>query len=257
MKFRLLIVLFFLESCSPNYTKIDNRKPYNSTGFAYIFNESDYENKIIKKKLNNDQLEISHSDLKIGSLIKLINPKTKEYIVLKNTKQFLYPDFYKIVITKTVAEKLNIDNKLPLVEILEVKKNKSFIAEKAKIYQEEKKISSKAPITSVKIANISNEEGIRLGFRTTSASKPAIIGNLKNWLFEEELDIKSSVIIQELKDYLSDDRGSTGAGPGCFDDSVMALAIACEVYRTHIDKLTNDRIGFGNMYIPETNNNWI
>merc|ERR1711966_1369 len=129
MKFRLLIVLFFLESCSPNYTKIDNRKPYNPTGFAYIFNESDYENKIIKKKLN--------------------NPKTKEYIVLKNTKQFQYPDFYKIVITKTVAEKLNIDNKLPLVEILEVKKNKSFIAEKAKIYQEEKKISSKAPITSV------------------------------------------------------------------------------------------------------------
>tara|TARA_Y100000758_G_C15982278_1_gene397355 strand:+ start:39 stop:845 length:807 start_codon:yes stop_codon:yes gene_type:complete len=108
-----------------------------------------------------------------------------------------------------------------------------------------------------KIANISNEEGIRLGFRTTSASKPAIIGNLKNWLFEEELDIKSSVIIQELKDYLSDDRGTTGASPGCLDDSVMALAIACEVYRTHIDKLTNDRIGFGNMYIPETNNNWI
>ena len=108
-----------------------------------------------------------------------------------------------------------------------------------------------------KIANISNEEGIRLGFRTTSASKPAIIGNLKNWLFEEELDIKSSVIIQELKDYLSDDKGSTGAGPGCFDDSVMALAITCEVYRTHIDRLTNDRVGFGNMYIPETNNNWI
>lgn len=108
-----------------------------------------------------------------------------------------------------------------------------------------------------KIANISNEEGVRLGFRTTSASKPAIIGNLKNWLFEEELDIKSSIITQELKDYLSDDRGSTGAGPGCFDDSVMALAIACEVYRTHIDKLTNDRVGFGNMYIPETNNNWI
>lgn len=108
-----------------------------------------------------------------------------------------------------------------------------------------------------KIANISNEEGIRLGFRTTSASKPAIIGNLKNWLFEEELDIKSSVIIQELKDYLSDDKGATGASPGCFDDSVMALAIACEVYRTHIDKLTNDRVGFGNMYLPETNNNWI
>ena len=108
-----------------------------------------------------------------------------------------------------------------------------------------------------KIANISNEEGVRMGFRTTSASKPAIIGNLKNWIFEEEVLIRSSIIIQELKDYLSDERGSTNAGPGCFDDTVMSLAIACEVYRTHIDKLTNDRVGFGNMYIPQNNNNWI
>ena len=108
-----------------------------------------------------------------------------------------------------------------------------------------------------KIANISNEEGIRLGFRTTSASKPAIIGNLKNWIFEEELDIKSSIIVQELKDYLADERGSTNAGPGCYDDTVMSLAIACEVYRTHADKLTNDRVGFSNTFIPPTNNNWI
>ena len=108
-----------------------------------------------------------------------------------------------------------------------------------------------------KIANISNEEGIRLGFRTTSASKPAIIGNLKNWIFEEELGIYSSVIVQELKDYLADERGSTNAGPGCYDDTVMSLAIACEVYRTHADKLTNDRVGFGNTFLPPQNNNWI
>ena len=49
MKFRLLIVLFFLESCSPNYTKIDNRKPYNSTGFAYIYNEMIMKIKLLKK----------------------------------------------------------------------------------------------------------------------------------------------------------------------------------------------------------------
>ena len=108
-----------------------------------------------------------------------------------------------------------------------------------------------------KIANISNEEGIRLGFRTTSASKPAIIGNLKNWIFEEEVGVYSSVIVQELKDYLADERGSTNAGPGCFDDTVMSLAIACEVYRTHIDKLTTDRVGFGQTFIPPQTNNWI
>ena len=161
MKFNIFIILFFLVSCSPHYTKLDNRKPYNSTGLAYIYNVEDYENKIINKKLNNKFLQISHKDLKIGSLIKLINPNTKESIVLKNIKRIQYPDFYKVLITKPVALKLNIDNGLPLVEVLEIKKNKSFIAEKAKIYQEEKKIPSKAPVTSVKIANISKKKPIK------------------------------------------------------------------------------------------------
>ena len=44
---------------------------------------------------------------------------------------------------------------------MEIKKNKSFIAEKAKIYNEEKKISSKAPVTLVEIANISKNKNIK------------------------------------------------------------------------------------------------
>ena len=155
MKFKILLLFFFLISCSPHYTKLENRKPYSSKGFAYIYNVDDYDKKIISNKFNNDLLQISHKDLKTGTLIKLINPKTRESLVLKNKKKANYPDFYKILITKSVADKLNINRQLPLVEILELKKNKSFIAEKAKIYHEEKRISNKAPVTSVQIANIS------------------------------------------------------------------------------------------------------
>jgi uncharacterized membrane-anchored protein len=158
MKFNLLILFLFYISCAPHNTKLDNRKPYNSTGFAYIYNDLDYENVNIRKKFNNELLQISHRDLKNGTLVKLINPKTKEVLVLKNKMKIQYPEFYKILITKSVATKLNINSELPLIEILEIKKNKSFIAEKAKIYQEEKKISSKAPVTSVKIANISKKK---------------------------------------------------------------------------------------------------
>ena len=50
MKFRSLLFLIFIFSCSSNYTKLDNRKPYNSTGIAYIYNEQDFINKVIKKK---------------------------------------------------------------------------------------------------------------------------------------------------------------------------------------------------------------
>ena len=158
MKFSLLVCAFFLISCSSHYTKLDNRKPYNATGLAYIYNLEDYEKKIINKKLNNELLQISHKNLKVGTLVKLINPKNNESLVIKNSKKIKYPDFYKILITKPVAEKLSIFGDLPLIEVLEIKKNKSFIAEKAKMHQEERKISSKAPVDSVKIANISKKK---------------------------------------------------------------------------------------------------
>ena len=145
-------------SCTTNYTKIDNRKPYNAKGFAYIFNQADRDNNIIKGKMNNDLLEISHSQLKYGATIKLINPKTKDTIVLKNTKKIKYPEFYKIVISDAVANKLNIDRGIPLIEVLEIRKNKSFVAKKAKIFQEEKKIPANAPVMSVKIDNISKKK---------------------------------------------------------------------------------------------------
>ena len=155
MKFNIIFIFIFLTSCASNITKIENRSPYNSKGFAYIYNDQDYEKKIISFKLDNAKEQISVYNLKMNSLIKIINPKTKESLTLNNYKRIKYPDFYKILITEKVAKKLDLDPKLPLVELIEIKKNKSFVAEKAEIFNEEKKISSNAPVTSVKISNIS------------------------------------------------------------------------------------------------------
>ena len=107
------------------------------------------------------------------------------------------------------------------------------------------------------IANLTDEDGVRLGFRTTSASKPAIISNLKNWIDNDEVAIWSSDIVSELRDYVSDDKGKTNASRGSTDDTVMSLAIAAEVYRTHIHRLSTDRIGFDSVFIPERQTNWI
>jgi len=107
------------------------------------------------------------------------------------------------------------------------------------------------------IANLTDEDGVRLGFRTTSASKPAIISNLKNWIDNDEIAIWSSDVVGELRDYVSDDKGKTNASRGSTDDTVMSLAIAAEVYRTHIHRLSTDRIGFDSVFIPERQTNWI
>ena len=158
MKYKILILIILLTSCSAHTTKLENRSPFISKGFAYIYNDYDYENKTIKGRLDNSKFQVSHSKLRSNTLIKIINPRTNDSITIKNHKKINYPDFYKILITEQVANKLNIEKELPLVEILEIKKNKSFIAQKAKIYKEEKKISSNAPVTSVQISNISKNK---------------------------------------------------------------------------------------------------
>ena len=132
MQYKLLIIIFFLFSCSASSINLNNKTSYNAKGFAYIYNEEDYLAKIIKGKLDNSKLQVSHQKLKINTLVKIINPKTKEYVVIKNLKKIEYPDFYKILITKEIAKKLNLNTDLPLVEILEIKKNKSFVAKKSK-----------------------------------------------------------------------------------------------------------------------------
>ena len=143
MKFNSIILLFLIASCSPNLTAINQKKPYTSVGFAYIYNDFDFNEKLIKKKLDNNVLQISQKNLKTGTLVKIINPKNKKSIVLKNIKRIRYPDFYKILITKSVAEELSLNEELPILEILEIKKNKSFVAKKAKIFNEEKKYHQK------------------------------------------------------------------------------------------------------------------
>ena len=158
MKFKFFIILLFLVSCTYNNNNFISKKVYSSKGFAYIYNEQDYNDRIIKGKLDNSKIQISHQKIKTNALVKIINPKNKESIIIKNFKKVKFPDFYKILITKPLAEKLNINPEIPLVEIIEIKKNKSFIAEKAKIFNEEKKISSNAPVTSVKISNISKNK---------------------------------------------------------------------------------------------------
>ena len=158
MKFKSFFLFLIFLSCSPQLTTYNQKESYAAKGFAYIYNERDFADKIIKGKLNNQIMQISHQNLRTGTLIKISNPKNNKNITLKNMKRIRYPNFYKILITEPVATELELDTNLPILEIIEIKKNKSFIAKKAKIYNEEKKISTKAPVASVKISNISKNK---------------------------------------------------------------------------------------------------
>ena len=85
MKFKIITIFFFVLSCSAELTTLNQKKPYIGKGFAYIYNDDDYKSRIIKGKMNNNEMQISHQHLKFGTPIKIINPK--KCIVLKIIKE--------------------------------------------------------------------------------------------------------------------------------------------------------------------------
>ena len=145
MKFRILFILFFVTSCSPHFSTINQKKPYSAKGFAYIYNDLDFNEKIISGRMNNNIMQISHQNLRTGTLIKIINPKNNETIILKNIKRIKYPDFYKVLITDPVAKKLHLDQNLPLLELIEVKKINHLLLKKQKFTMKKKKYRLKRP----------------------------------------------------------------------------------------------------------------
>ena len=196
MKFRLFFFIFFVLSCSSQLNNSDQKKPYTSKGFAYVYNDYDFKQRIIKGKMNSNKLQISHQNLKTGALIKIINSNTNESIILKNIKRIKYPDFYKILITESVMNELNLSKDLPIVEIIEIKRNESFVAEKAKIYNEEKKISSNAPVTSVKISNISKDKKKKI---TNKSNK--IFIHIASFYSKDTANFLKQRIVQEVLDF--------------------------------------------------------
>jgi len=196
VKYSLIFFFIFITSCASDFSTLNMKEPYASKGFAYIYSETDYINKLIKSKMDNNSMQISHQNLKTGTLIKIINPKNNESIVLKNIKRIKYPDFYKILITLPVANKLDLNLELPILEIIEIKKNKSFVAKKAKIYNEEKKISSKAPVANVQISNISKNKN-----KTSNKTLDKIFIHIGTFYSNQTAVFLKERLIKDLSNY--------------------------------------------------------
>ena len=67
---------------------------------------------------------------------------------------------------------------------------------------------------------------MKLGFTTTSNSKPIVIDLLRASMREGELELKDKTTIREMLTYIVSETGAMEAEQGCFDDCVMSLALA-------------------------------
>jgi len=134
------------------------RQYYSSSGFALIYEDNLYIQKVVNKKINNEDIKVMHSLLKTNTPIKIINPTNSKVIETKIYKKANYPKIFTIVVSERVASILELDLDNPFVEVIEVKKNKTFVAKKTNTYEEEKNVAEKAPVDEIKMDKLTNNE---------------------------------------------------------------------------------------------------
>ena len=157
----IVVLLIFLNSCVnyPTDKKIETKKSKNyflNKGFALVYNDDLYKKKLIKAKIENKSLIIFQRNLKENSIVKITNLINSKYIITKVGKRAEYPFFYNSVISQRISQELEIDELEPYIEIKEIVSNSLFIAKKAKTFDEEKKVSGKAPIDSISVNNLND-----------------------------------------------------------------------------------------------------
>ena len=158
----LLISTIFLNSCADyktdRTTKKKEKQYYSSIGFALIYSDHHYLNKVVNKKIKNEDSIAMHNLLKINTPIKIINPDNSKFIETKIYKKADYPKIFNVVISRKIASFLELDFNNPYVEIIETKKNKTFIAKKSEIFEEEKNVSGKSPVDEIKINDLTEDD---------------------------------------------------------------------------------------------------
>jgi len=194
MKFKYLILFFFIFACAENTKlinkeKIDLKSAFISKGFTLIYEDRLYKEKIVKKKINNRDFNIIHSFLFPNTFVKIFNPKNSKFVIAKVKYKSEFPTIYNSVISKRIADEIDLDVNEPYIEIVEIKKNSTFIAKKAKMFKEEKNVANKAPVDEINIISLSKD--------VKTVKKNQYIINIGDYYFEESAIAVKDRLIKE------------------------------------------------------------
>ncbi len=163
MNFKILfcfILITILNGCSStntyneSYKGIDNR--FTNKGFTLIYNDDLNKNKQINKKLDNRSLIIFQNRLKKNSTVKIRNIANNKSLIAKVGSNASYPIFFNSVISKRIANELELNADDPYIEISLISNNSMFVAKKVKTFSEEKNVANKAPIDGIQISDLGN-----------------------------------------------------------------------------------------------------
>ena len=200
---KYLFLFFVLFSCSTPV--VDNKKivnnftgeAFSNKGFALLYNPNLKKEKKISKILDNRSLIIFQKNLKKDTKVKVTNLINNKSILVTVGSSNIYPSFYNSVISERIFNKLEIDEKEPYVEILEVLESSTFLAKKAKTFDEEKEVAEKAPVETISINDLSKDKKEPVKAKNNKSFKYII--KVADFYYKNTAIIMKKRIIDETK----------------------------------------------------------
>ena len=201
MNYKTFILIFlFLYSCNTvqvDKNKIIQTEIYLNKGFTLLYKEDFKKKKIINKKIEDRSLIIFQKNLKKDTTVKITNLLNNKSILAKVGSNSIYPSLFNSVVSKRIFDELELDEAEPYVEIKTITENSTFLAKKAKMYDEEKNVAEKVPVEGIVINDLSLNK--KKNKKKQKKNKFNYIIKVADFYYENTAILMQNKIIDELK----------------------------------------------------------
>ena len=196
--FFIISFFFLLVNCSSIDLKDKKNKQtinnFTNKGFALVYSDKLYDEKIISNKLNERDLLIFQRNLKKNTQVKITNILNNKSIIAKVGKKSMYPLFNNAVVSIRISKDLNLDIREPYIEITAIPEDFLFVAKKAKIFEEEKKVAIKVPVKGISIDNLNKNVAVK---KKNTINKFSYLIKIADFYFYETAQTMTKRIINE------------------------------------------------------------
>ena len=199
-KYLIIFFIFFLHNCSKSLN--DNSKSFYvedkfvNKGFTLVFNDDLKKQKLISRKIDDRSLVIFQKNLKKDTKVKITNLLNNKSILATVGRNSNYPNFYNSVVSRRIFDELELFSSEPYVEIVTVSTNSTFLAKKAKMYEEEKKVANKAPVDGISVSDLSVNK--KKAKKKQMKKKFMYIIKVADFYYENSANMMKKRIIDEL-----------------------------------------------------------
>jgi hypothetical protein len=139
MRNKVIVLFFILITSCQTFSIYENNNTYEKIGFAEFTKNDD----------------VIHRNITPNSKVKITNLLNKKSLIVEVNQNSNFKKEREIIIPNKYMDLLELNYNLPIVKIESLRTNKTFKADTAKIFDEEKKTTQNVEIKNVDIVDLS------------------------------------------------------------------------------------------------------